>query len=265
MKLALAQIGANTDKAHNLALIQDFATRASDAGADLAAFPEFSMYEKKAVDASFAEAAEPIDGPFCSAISKLASNLRMAITVGVVERNPHDRKPFNSLLTVGSTGERLALYRKIHLFDSYGYKESDGITPAQSLDPVVFTIADTTVGLMTCYDLRFPELGRRLVDAGAHLILACSSWVPGESKTEQWRVLAQARAIENECYVGAVSQTPPISIGRSVFVDPMGRILGQLDEQAALGIFETHPALVTATRDRDPALMHRRYATTPLQ
>ena len=265
MKLALAQFGATTDKAHNLAQLREFATRAAADGAELVVFPEFTMYEKKVVDASFAEAAEPLDGPFCLAVAEVAAMLGIAVTVGVVERNDHDFRPFNTLVAIGPAGERLARYRKVHLFDSYGFRESDAISPAESLDPVVFTVADITVGLMTCYDLRFPELGRELADAGAQVMLACSSWVPGEMKVEQWRVLAQARAIENGCYVGAVSQTPPTSIGRSLFVTPMGNIAGQLDEEPALGIFDAQPREVSATRERDPALLRRRYLVTRRQ
>ncbi len=263
MRLSLAQLDSGTDKARNLQAIERLARQAMDEGAELVAFPEYSMYEKKVVDASFGPAAEPLDGPFVTALAALASSLGIAIVAGVVEKNHDGPRPFNTLVAIDSSGVLLARYRKIHLFDSYGFQESGSIAPSPSLDPSVFRIAGMTVGLMTCYDLRFPELGRELADAGAELVLACSSWVPGEGKAEHWRVLAQARAIENSYFVGAVSQVPPVSIGRSILVNPAGGILGEFGLEPAVGTFELNPDEVRAARDRDPALRNRRYLVYP--
>ena len=101
-------------------------------------------------------------------------------------------------------------------------------SPATDLSATVVELAGVRIGLMTCYDLRFPEQGRVLVDADAELIVASSSWVPGPNKAVQWKVLAQARAIENGCFVAAVSQSAPISIGSSVLVDPAGGVRAEL-------------------------------------
>lgn len=260
MRLSLAQVDSGTDKARNLALIQRLAREAADGGAELVALPEYSMYEKKAVDSSFGPAAEALDGPFVGALSSVASSLGIAVVAGVVERNEDGGRPFNTLVAIDASGNLLARYRKVHLFDSYGFRESDSITPSPTLEPVVFPVAGMNVGLMTCYDLRFPELGRELADAGAELVLACSSWVPGEGKAEHWRVLAQARAIENAYFVGAVSQVPPVSIGRSVLVSPTGAVLGELGETSGVRTFDLDPVQVRAARDRDPALENRRYS-----
>lgn len=259
MRLSLAQIDSGTDKAQNLVLIERLTQRAADDGADLVAFPEYSMYEKKVVDASFGPAAEPLDGPFVTSVSSLAARLGITIAIGVVEQN-EGGLPFNTIVVVDPGGVVRARYRKIHLFDSYGFHESASITASPSLEPVTFAVAGVTVGLMTCYDLRFPELGRELADAGAELVLACSSWVPGEGKADHWRVLAQARAIENSYFVGAVSQLPPVSIGRSLLVNPLGRIVGELGESPAVVTYDLDPAEVVATRERDPALENRRYS-----
>ena len=263
MRLSLAQLGSGTDKVDNLAAIERLARQAVDDGADLVAFPEYSMYEKKVVDASFGPAAEPLDGPFVTALAGLASSLGIAIVAGVVEKNDEGPRPFNTLVALDASGTLLARYRKIHLFDSYGFRESESITPNPSVEPVVFSLAGMTVGMMTCYDLRFPELARDLADSGAEVVLACSSWVPGEGKAEHWRVLAQARAIENSYFVGAVSQVPPVSIGRSVLVDPAGGIRGELGLSAEVGTFDLDPAEVRVARERDPALENRRYVVYP--
>ncbi|HEY1530862.1 MAG TPA: carbon-nitrogen hydrolase family protein [Galbitalea sp.] len=259
MKLSLAQLGAGTDKAANLRLIADSAREAAADGADLVVFPEFSMYDKKVVDPTFSLAAEPIDGAFVDGIRTLATELRLTLVVGIVESNPDGNRPFNTLVAIDPAGSLVARYRKIHLFDSFGFRESDCITPSASLEPVTFPVGELTVGLMTCYDLRFPELGRALADAGAELMLACSSWVPGPGKADQWTVLARARAIENACYFAAVSQVPPISIGRSLLVDPMGGIIGELDEAAATATFDVSRSVVSDARTVNPSLEHRRY------
>lgn len=260
MKLSMAQIDAGTDTQRNLAFIDQFARRAQREGATVVAFPEYSMYEKKMVDASFADAAEPVDGPFVSALARLALELGICIVAGIVEANPAGGLPFNTIVAVDADGRTVAAYRKIHLFDSFGFQESASISRAPSLEPVVFEAGGMQIGLMTCYDLRFPELARELADAGAEVVLVCSSWVPGDGKTDQWRVLAQARAIENAYFVGAVSQAVPISIGHSLVVDPAGVILGELGDSPDLATFTVDLEAVAATRKRDPALRLRRYS-----
>lgn len=259
MRLSIAQIDSDDDTRRNLELIGSAAERARADGADLVVFPEYAMYEKRAVDATFADAAEPVAGPFVSALAEIATGLGIALVAGIVEKADDDVRPYNTLVALGATGSLLGRYRKIHLFDSFGFRESEWIAPSASLDPVVVEVAGMTVGLMTCYDLRFPELGRRLADAGADLVLACSSWVPGPGKTDQWRTLAKARAIENTYFVGAVSQAPPISIGRSLLADPFGNVVGELGEAPAIATYDLDPAEVRAARDRNPALQHRRY------
>ncbi|WP_314147849.1 nitrilase-related carbon-nitrogen hydrolase [uncultured Leifsonia sp.] len=258
MRLALGQLASTDDVAGNLRAAGDAVARAADAGADLLLLPEYAMYEKKTVDATFGDAAEPLDGPFCSAIAGLAAEHGVAVVAGVVERAADGGRPFNTLAAFGSDGALLARYRKIHLFDSYGFRESEWIAPAPDPEAVVFDVAGLTVGLMTCYDLRFPELGRALADAGAALIACCSSWVPGAHKAEQWRVLAQARAIENGCFTAAVSQAEPISIGRSILTGPQGETVAEAGAAPQLLVADVDAAEVAAARDRDPALRLRR-------
>lgn len=125
----------------------------------------------------------------------------MTLVAGVVETSDEPGRAYNTLVAFGSDGGRLASYRKIHLFDAQGFGESAFIKPGPSTEPVVFEHGGVRFGLMTCYDLRFPELARSLADAGAQVLLVCSSWVPGEHKTEQWLALNAARAIENSVYV----------------------------------------------------------------
>lgn len=260
MRLALAQLASDDDVAGNLRAVGDAVARAADRGAELVLLPEYAMYEKKMVDASFAGVAEPLDGRFGSAVSELAVSHGVTVVAGMVERSDRadDPRPFNTLAAFGADGGLLARYRKIHLFDSFGFRESEWIAPAPEPVPVVFEAAGMTVGLMTCYDLRFPELGRALVDAGADLLAVCSSWVPGPSKVDQWRTLAMARAIENGCFTAAVSQAEPISVGHSLLADPHGDVRVEAAGAPAVLVADVDPAEATAARDRDPALRLRR-------
>jgi hypothetical protein len=111
---------------------------------------------------------------------------------------------------------------------------------------------------MTCYDLRFPELARSLADAGAQVLLVCSSWVLGEHKTEQWLALNAARAIENSVYVAGVCQTPPVSVGRSVLVDPMGVVEADLGLEPSLRTVGISVETVDRVRESFPMFRHRR-------
>ncbi|MEY9852968.1 putative amidohydrolase [Leifsonia sp. EB41] len=260
MRLALAQLASDDDVAGNLRAVGDAVARATDQGAELVLLPEYAMYEKKMVDATFAGVAEPLDGRFGSAVAELAASRRVTIVAGLVERSSDgaDPRPFNTLAAFGPDGGLLTRYRKIHLFDSFGFRESEWIAPAPEPEAVVFEAGGLTVGLMTCYDLRFPELGRALADAGADLLAVCSSWVPGPHKLDQWRTLARARAIENGCYAAAVSQAEPISVGHSLLADPHGEVIVETGGSPEVMLGEVDPAAVVAARERDPALRLRR-------
>ncbi|WP_223691325.1 carbon-nitrogen hydrolase family protein [Leifsonia poae] len=263
MLLSLAQIASGTDIPHNLNLVRDAVRGAADTGSDLVLLPEYAMYEKKMVDATFASAAEPLDGPFGSAVADLAARHGIAVVVGMVESNPAEQRPFNTLAAFGADGSLLAAYRKIHLFDSYGFTESAWIAPAPHAEAVTFETGGARVGLMTCYDLRFPELGRRLAEEGADLVALCSSWVPGEHKVDQWRTLTRARAIENGYTVASVSQTPPVSIGRSLVSGPAGEVLLELGDGPQLGSVRIDPDATRIARERDPMLANRRFRVSP--
>jgi predicted amidohydrolase len=258
VRVALGQLATGDDVGANLRMVADVVARAADDGADLVLLPEYAMYEKKVVDATFAEVAEPLDGRFGTAVAELAGRYGLVVVTGMVERGADGGRPFNTLAAFGADGALLARYRKIHLYDAAGFRESEWIAPAPVPEPVVFAAAGATVGLMTCYDLRFPELGRALADRGADLLAVCASWVPGDHKAEQWAVLARARAIENGCYVAAVSQAEPTSIGRSLIAGPQGEVVAAAGADAEMVVAGLELSAVGAARDRDPGLRVRR-------
>jgi predicted amidohydrolase len=251
VRIALGQLESGTDIQANLAAIDRFAAEAARDGATLVVFPEYATYEKKKVDAAFPEVAEPLDGPVCQELARTARRHRIALVAGVVELSDEPGRAYNTLVAFGPDGNRLAFYRKIHLFDAQGFGESTYIKPGPSTSPVVF-------GLMACYDLRFPELARSLADAGAQVLLVCSSWVPGTHKTEQWLALNAARAIENSVYVAGVCQAPPVSVGRSVLIDPMGFVEVDLGLEPGVRAVDVSLETVARVRELFPMFRQRR-------
>lgn len=258
MRIALGQLASGTDISANLAAIAGFARLAADGGARMLVLPEYATYEKKVLDASFPEVAEPLDGPICSELSRVARAHGIALVAGIVETSDESGRAYNTLAVFGPDGGQLAAYRKIHLFDAQGYAESTYIKPAPLAEPTFFDFDGVRFGLMTCYDLRFPELARSLSDAGAEVLLACAAWVPGRHKTNQWLSLTAARAIENGVYLAGACQAPPVSIGHSVLLDPMGAVVEELGPDPALIVADIPLDAVTSVRNEFPVSRQRR-------
>lgn len=260
MRVAVAQPASTDDVAANLATIAQMTAEAAGSGAELALFPEYATYEKKRLDETFARAAQPLDGSVCTKLASIARSHGITVVAGVVEASPDPTRPYNTLAAFSPDGSLAAAYRKIHLFDAQGQRESDFISPAPIAEPVTFEASGITFGLLTCYDLRFPELSQALADAGAEVLALGASWVPGELKTEQWRTLAAARAIDNAVFVAGACQAPPISIGNSLIVDPKGAVLGQLGEAPGLVVADLDLACIRVTRREFPVAGQRRVA-----
>ncbi|MCR2763496.1 carbon-nitrogen hydrolase family protein [Microbacterium sp. zg.B48] len=260
--IAVAQFAPSADKEANLTSIGQLAAAASDRGASLVVFPEYSSYFVDPFDDSLAENAEGLDGPFVQALIGLASEHALHIVAGLLERATDDRHVRNTVVAVDATGI-VAVYRKLHLYDAFGQRESDWVQAGDLVAPETFSLGGLRFGLMTCYDLRFPEVGRTLVDAGADVFLVPAEWVRGPLKEHHWRTLVHARAIENTVFVAAADHPPPLGVGNSMIVDPQGV------EVAAIG---TATDVVVAHLDRDavqrvrrvnPALRLRRMGVVP--
>lgn len=243
------QAASSRDVDGNRALLAELAP----AGADLVVFPEaFARDFGSGEDVS--DTAEALDGPFAAELSRVAAERGSTLVAGMFERSGDVARPWNTLLVRGAVD---ASYRKIHLYDSFGYKESDRLS-AGATEPVVVDIGDFRVGLMTCYDLRFPELARRLVDAGAEVIVVPAAWVAGERKVDHWRTLVRARAIENTVWVVASGQPGPRYTGHSMVVDPLGDVVVEAGvEPTVITATVTREALAAA-RHTNPSLANRR-------
>ena len=241
LRVRVHQWASGLDPADNRARL----ARGVTPGADLVVFPEAFARDFGEAGSDVSAYAEPLDGPFAHELGHVADAAACTVVAGMFETADDPARPFNTLVVGGAIR---AAYRKIHLYDSFGYRESDRLTGGATA-PVVVDVAGWRVGLMTCYDLRFPELARRLVDAGAEVIVVPAAWLPGNRKVEHWRTLLAARAIENTCFVVGAAQPEPRYCGHSAVFGPMGEVLGE----AAGG-----EATIEVTLDRDDLRASRR-------
>jgi len=261
MRVAVVQVSSSTDSTANRDLVAS-ALAALEPDVDLVVLPEAVMHDFGSPDHDLAAAAESLDGPFVAMIAEHATRLGATIVAGMFERSPDSGhanlgRPFNTLVAVAPDGSVAASYRKIHLYDSFGYRESDRLA-AGELAPTVLDVAGLRVGLMTCYDLRFPELGRALVDAGADIFAVPAAWVAGEGKLEHWRTLVTARAIENTVAVVAAAQSGERYTGHSLIVGADGSRLEEAGEGAAVLRAELTAGAIAQARDINPSLQNRR-------
>jgi predicted amidohydrolase len=263
LRVAAGQFSPTEDKNRNLSVIADFARRAAAAGARMLVLPEYSAYFEAAFTAEFVRRSEPLTGRFVTALARLAEQHGLVIVAGMNERVEDEDRFQNTLVAVGSDGTVNGLYHKVHLYDAFGHKESDLERPGDPAQAVVIDVDGLRVGLETCYDLRFPETTRRLVDAGAELILVPAQWVPGPFKEEHWRTLLAARAIENTAYVFGVGQTAPNGSGRSSLLDPMGVARVAAGGEPGLLLGEVDSGEVRHVREVNPALQLRRLHVEP--
>jgi predicted amidohydrolase len=262
--IAVAQFAPVNDSAANLESVRDLAVAASHRGAELVVFPEYSSYFEAALGQAFVDAAEPIDGPFISGVAEIATALEIFIVVGLVERLDHDTTKFsNTLVAIAPTGDIVATYRKLHLYDAFGQTESSWVKPGPITEPETFDFKGFTVGLQTCYDLRFPEVTRRLVDAGTDIVVVPSEWVRGPLKEHHWRTLITARALENTIYVAAADHTPPVGVGNSMIVDPMGVEIATIGETTDIAVATISLDRISGVRAINPALQLRRFSVVP--
>ncbi|WP_171055291.1 MULTISPECIES: carbon-nitrogen hydrolase family protein [unclassified Nonomuraea] len=263
IKIAVAQFGATTDKESNLAKVQGLIERAAGEGLDLVVLPENAMYSNPDVTADISGAVETLDGPFVSAVGEAAKRHGIAVVAGMTEKLPENPRASNTVVAFDADGRRIGVYRKVHLYDAFGYKESDRIQPAE-FTPLTFAMGGLTFGVMTCYDLRFPEIARLLVDAGANAVIVPAAWVAGPAKEDHWITLARARAIENTSYMVMAGQSGPNCTGQSMIIDPMGTIVASAGESEGLASGPLSAERIEQVRAKNPSLANRRFTVAAL-
>ncbi len=258
-RVLVAQIKSSAQKSDNLRMALDLIAQANSRQASLVAFPEFLMAYSPAIQsaAELAELAESIDGPFTTSIREAAKAANVAVLATIYEKSPQPDRVYDTALWIDGRGNVASVYRKLHLYDAFGFRESDKFTAGDSVAAPV-SMNDTRFGVMICYDLRFPEMARILTLQRANVLIAPSGWVQGDFKIEHWQTMIRARALENGCYVVAPDQTGNIYIGHSMVVDPLGRTSVDLGERETSEIVELDLALIQDVRNKLPLLQNRR-------
>ena len=266
MRIALAQIVSGTEPEANLTLVAAAAKDAAAVGAAVVVLPEAAMC---AFGVPLGPVAEPLDGPWATGVREIAAENDITVVAGMFTPGS-DGRVRNTLLATGRGAE--ASYDKVHLFDAYGFRESKTVEPGA--DPVTIEVDGVTVGLTTCYDVRFPGLYQELAGRGATVILLSASWGAGPGKREQWDLLTRARALDSTSFLLAAAQgdpasigidprrstpTVPTGIGASVAVSPLGEVIEQLGAEPGLLVVDVDPQQALDAREALPVLANRRF------
>lgn len=263
-RCAVVQLRSTEDVDANLCTVEELVRAAASDGAQVVALPENFAFLR--IDPRTPAPAQPLDGPIVSRMSALAASVGVHLLLGSLpESVPGDSRNHNTSVWLGPDGSILGAYRKIHLFDidipgAETFKESDQVTPGRDL--VTVETEHATFGLSVCYDLRFPELYRGLVGAGATCLTVPAAFTMTTGR-DHWHVLLRARAIENQCYVLAPGQWgvhggKRHSYGHSLIIDPWGTVLSDVPDGLGYAIARIDLARLATIRRNLPALQHRR-------
>jgi len=261
MKIAIGQLEVSKVWQENLQNIEAFMTQAKEGGAELLTLPEGVLATDMTDPDLVLKCAQSLDGLFMQGV--LAKSRALDISVSLTIHTKTDGPRVHNDHVIIQAGEIRTVYTKLHLYDAFKRKESERVEPGQAV-PEIVEIAGFKFGLMTCYDLRFPELARYLALAGADVILVPAAWVRGLGKEAHWAVLNTARAIENTCYVVATGECGERNIGASMVVDPLGVPIVQAGEAQTLVFAELSKARIAHARTLLPALKNRRFQAPQL-
>ena len=265
MKAAVVQFKASTKKEDNLKKIILYISKAARNNAALCAFPEFIMFytNSSQTPKQLASLSETINGNFITTIAKAAKDNHIQVIGSFYETSRKKDRVYDTSFLIGKSGKVISTYRKIHLYDALGFRESDKMVSGSKIaKPVKTSIGK--IGMMICYDLRFPEMSRSLAVAGSEVLVVPSAWVKGDMKEEHWITINRTRAIENGCYVIAPDQIGNIYCGRSLVVDPYGKILLDMKKKQGIGFVNIDLNKVKQTRKVLPLLKNRRTDVYPI-
>lgn len=262
MKIGLCQMNTQDNKLRNIEVAEAAVDKLSAQGADLIVLPE--MFNFLGPDEDKIANAEPIPGPSIDRLQRKGKEKGIFLHCGSILEKDGERI-YNATVVFDREGKQVAFYRKIHLFDveipgGIVYKESAVVTPGREITS--FDCEGVTVGLSICYDIRFPELYRRLADKGASLILIPAAFTLMTGK-DHWETLVRARAIENVCYVAACGQWGfhPLNnqcYGHTMIVNPWGTVIAQARDGVTTVLAELDFHYMYEVREKLPSLQHRR-------
>ena len=261
-KVGLCQINSQNDIKTNLSSIEEMVKKCAEGGADMAVFPEYSSYLS---DFNVIAQGESFDGPIISRFRELARRNRIFIHNGsFIEKIEGEEKVYNTSVLFNRNGEIVSFYRKIHLFDVYlpGIVDVRESATIKAGDKVVTADTDfCCLGFSICYDLRFPELYRKIVEKNVKLIFVPAAFTLYTGK-DHWEPLLRARAIENQVYIIAVCQFGPYdqghySYGNSMVIDPWGTVISRAREEVCCTLVEIDLSFTDKVRGKIPSLKNR--------
>lgn len=260
MRLAVYQFASTLDVADNLTVLESAIRSAKKRGADIVIFPESAACMSPPSEGDFARDHEPLDGPFVSRLREIVEQEGIDIVFGMF-LTTDSGLPQNVGIYINSQGIVEIVQPKIHLLDAFSIRESDSVAPGELSLPKTVRWKNAKIGIQVCYDLRFPEVSRRLIDQGANVVIVPSCWVIGPGKEAQLKSLAHARAIENSCFVVVSNQVPPNGTGYSFIVDPSGISIATMNASEGLLLVDLDIDDVTRVRSLNPGVFHRRFST----
>jgi predicted amidohydrolase len=255
---------SSEDKIQNLKLSVEYIGKAAAKKASLICFPEFQMCFSP-VDRPNKELvalAEPIKGGnFIGTLCNAAKSNKISVLATMYEKNNTklgtNTRVYDTAVLINNEGIVITVYRKLHLYDALGFRESKKFVAGNRIErPSKTTVGK--IGIMICYDLRFPEMSRILAVNGATILLVPSAWVHGIMKEEHWVALLRARAIENGSYIVAPDQIGNIYSGRSMVIDPFGVVILDMGNKEGFEIVEIDKERVETVRRSLPLLRNRR-------
>ena len=261
-RAAIVQMKSSVDKEDNLAYSVKLINEAAKRKARLICFPEFQMAYSPAEQKpeSLHKIAEKITGNFISTLSNSAKLNKInviATMYEIINTNERNQKVFDTGIIINELGKVQSIYRKVHLYDALGFKESKKLLAGSIIEkPSKTTVGN--LGLLICYDMRFPEISRILTVNGAHILVSPSAWVAGFMKKVHWEIMVRARAIENGVYVLAPNQVGNIYCGHSMVIDPFGATILDMKNRQGIEFIEIDTAKIDTTRRTLPLLMNRR-------
>ncbi|NBE56647.1 carbon-nitrogen family hydrolase [Streptomyces boluensis] len=255
MRASLIQIDVDPDESVNSRRSRVASLVREQSGSDLVVLPELWPVGAFAYE-SFETEAEPLRGATHDAMVGAAADAGVWLHAGSIVERDKSGTLYNTALVFAPDGTLARTYRKIHRF---GFDKGEATMMGAGEELATVTLPTTVLGLATCYDLRFPELFRGLVDAGAETLVISAGWP--ERRRAHWTLLAQARAVENQAYVLACATAGthagvPQS-GHSIVVDPWGEVLAEAGSGEEVLVVEYDPGTVATTRERFPALKDR--------
>lgn len=261
-RIALVQMKSSLNKEQNLAYSLELINEAAKDRARLICFPEFQMAYSppKQKPEALHNIAEKIDGNFVSTLSYSAKQNKINVIATIYEisnTNKQNHKVFDTAIIINDLGKLKSVYRKVHLYDALGFKESKKLVAGSIIERPTRTSVGN-LGLLICYDMRFPEISRILTVNGASILASPSAWVAGFMKLEHWEIMVKARAIENGVYLIAPNQVGNIYCGHSMVIDPFGSTLVDMGNREGIEIIDIDCSRIDTIRRTLPLLMNRR-------